>query len=386
MKVAVVLEHLDLRRGGLEHWTWQFARTMAGRGHEMHVVAQSFAAKQGSPRIWFHTVAARGSRMLYAAAVERTLLELGCSVVHETGAGWHCDVFQPHFGSRQALFERRLRAIPPILRPARRLANRLLPRYRQFERLAARQYVADGRLFVALSERVANDFVRCHGVPRASIRVVPNGVDCVRFSPRHRPEFRAGVRQELGLDDDTVLLLLVAHNFRLKGVGPALRSLRLLRKRSAPVHLAILGKHRHQGYHLLARALGVGTHVTFLGARPDAAPYLAAADILVHPTFCDTCSLVALEALASGLPVVLSRGTGVDELMVDGREGCLISDPRQTDQLADSIERLLDPRERRRMGAAARELALQHSFERNCDQIEAIYREIADRSRAAGAA
>lgn len=386
MRVAIVLEHLDPRRGGLEHWTWQFTRAMADRGHEMHVLARSFAPQADHHRIRFHAVTAGRSRMQYAAALQRRLLGLDCDIVHETGAGWHCDVFQPHFGSRQALLERRLRAMPAVLQPARRLAMGLLPRYRQFQRLAARQYVNDGRLFVALSERVADDFVRFHGVKRDWIRIVPNGVDCARFSPGRRREFRASVREELRLGADTVLLLLVAHNFRLKGVGPALRGLKLLRKRSAPVHLAILGGRRMQGYPLLARALGVRENVSFLGPRSDVVPYLAAADLLVHPTFYDSCSLVVLEALASGLPAVVSRAAGADELMTDGREGYVISDPRQAATLADRIERLLDPRERSRMGAAARELALRHSFERNCDRIEEVYREIAGCAGVAGAA
>ncbi len=270
--------------------------------------------------------------------------------------------------------------------PARRLAVGLLPRYRQFQRLAARQYVNDGRLFVALSKRVADDFVRLHGVKRDWIRIVPNGVDCARFSPGRRREFGAAVRGELRLSENAVLLLLVAHNLRLKGVGPALRALKLLRKRSAPVHLAILGGRRTQGYPLLAQALGVRENVSFLGARSDVVPYLAAADLLVHPTFYDSCSLVVLEALASGLPAVVSRAAGADELMTDGREGYVISDPRQAATLADRIERLLDPRERSRMGAAARDLALRHSFQRNCDRIEEVYREIAGRARVAGAA
>lgn len=386
MRVAVVLEHLDPRRGGLEQWTWQFARTMADRGHEIHLLARSFAPPADNRRILFHTVVAQRSRMQYAAAAERMLLALDCDLVHDTGAGWRCGVFQPHFGSRQALLESRLRMLPAVVQPARRLAIRLLPRYREFRRLAARQYVNDGRLFVALSKRVADDFVRFHDVSRESIRIVPNGVDCVRFSPDHRAQFRAAVRRELGIGENTVLLLLVAHNFRLKGVGPALRALKRMRRRSESVHLAILGGHHRQGYPLLAQSLGVRDDVSFLGARPDPVPYLAAADVLVHPTFYDTCSLVALEALASGLPVVLSHATGVDELMTDGREGWLISDPRQAEILADRIRRLLDPRERSRMGAAARQLALRHSFERNCDQIEAVYREIAARSGATRAA
>jgi UDP-glucose:(heptosyl)LPS alpha-1,3-glucosyltransferase len=121
--------------------------------------------------------------------------------------------------------------------------------------------------------------------------------------------------------------------------------------------------------------------VTFLGSRPDSIPSLAAADVLIHPTHYDACSLVVLEALASGLPVVSTRATGVDELMTDGVEGFLVSDPGETEAMAHHFGRLLDPGLREEMGRAARRLALQHPFSRNCDAIEAVYREAASRRR-----
>ncbi len=385
MKVAIVLEHLDPRRGGLEHWTWQFTRAMADRGHEMHVLARSFAPQADHHRIRFHAVTAGRSRMQYAAALQRRLLGLDCDIVHETGAGWHCNVFQPHFGSRQALLERRLRALPAVLQPARRLAVGLLPRYRQFQRLAARQYVNDGRLFVALSERVADDFVRFHGVKRDWIRIVPNGVDCARFSPGRRREFGAAVRGELRLSENAVLLLLVAHNLRLKGVGPALRALKLLRKRSAPVHLAILGGRRMQGYPLLARALGVQESVSFLGARSDVVPYLAAADLLVHPTFYDSCSLVVLEA-ARRRACRRSSAALRRRRRVDDRRPRRLRDfrpaprprPLRTASSGSSIPGSEAGWERRREISPCA-----HSFQRNCDRIEEVYRgEIAGRADA----
>ncbi len=168
MRVAIVLEHLDPRRGGLEHWTWQFTRAMADRGHEMHVLARSFAPQADHHRIRFHAVTAGRSRMQYAAALHRRLLGLDCDIVHETGAGWHCDVFQPHFGSRQALLERRLRAMPAVLQPARRLAMGLCP-LSPVRRLAARQYVTmAGSSWPYRSEWPR--FVRFHGVKRDWIR------------------------------------------------------------------------------------------------------------------------------------------------------------------------------------------------------------------------
>jgi UDP-glucose:(heptosyl)LPS alpha-1,3-glucosyltransferase len=381
MNVGLVVEHFDPRRGGLEHWSWQFVRTMIARGHELHVLARSFTDTDALPSVHCHLVPGSYSRIGYAAAVESRLAQLDLDVVHDTGAGWRCDVYQPHFGARAALIDRGIDMLPKLSRPVKRLAVRVLPRYREFAAVEARQYVNDGRLFVALSQRVADDFVKYHGVDRETIRIVQNGVDCDKYSPKNRSLHRAAMRQELGLASDTLLLMMVAHNFRLKGLNSAVRVLATMRDRGSRVHLAVLGGGSPWRYRRLARSLGVGNEVTFLGSRPDSIPALAAADVLIHPTHYDACSLVVLEALASGLPVVSTRSTGVDELMTDGVEGFLVSDPSETEAMVDRAGRLLDPGLREEMGRAARRLALKHPFSHNCDAIEAVYIEAAARRR-----
>lgn len=377
MRVGLVVEHFDPRRGGLEAWSWQFVQTMLARGHALHVLARSFADFDAVPALHCHVLSGLYSRMGYAKALESRLADLDLDVVHDTGAGWCCDVFQPHFGSRTALLDRCLDILPWHLRPLKRLAFRVLPRYREFAALAARQYVNDGRLFIALSHKVADAFVGYHGIDRDSIRVVPNGVDCEKYTPGNRAIHRDAMREELRLDPDTLLLLMVAHNFRLKGLASAIHALARLRRNTPHVHLAVVGGGSQGRYRRLARALDVDNHVTFLGSRLDSIPYLAAADVLVHPTYYDACSLVVLEALASGLPVVSTRATGVDELMTEGVEGFLVSDPRETEAMARHLTKLLDPNLRQQMGGAARRLALQHSFAHNCDAIEAVYVEAA---------
>jgi UDP-glucose:(heptosyl)LPS alpha-1,3-glucosyltransferase len=379
MRVGLAIEHFDPRRGGLETWSWRFVQNMVDRGHELHVLARSFADFDNMPGLHCHPMPRCRSRMGYAAALETPLGELALDIVHDTGAGWQCDVFQPHFGSRAALVHRSIDMLPRPFRPAKRLAVRVLPRYREFAALEARQFINDGRLFLALSQKVADAFVTYHGVDRDAIRVVPNGVDCQKYTPDNRAVHRVAIREQLRLGPDRLLLLMIAHNFKLKGLSSAIRVLAQVRRQSPRVHLAVMGGASPGRYRRLARSLGVANDVTFLGSRPDSIPFLAAADALIHPTYYDACSLVVLEALASGLPVISTRATGVDELMTDGVEGFLVSDPRETDAMAGHVNRLLDPTVRQKMGQAARQLAVQHTFSQNCDAIEALYLEAGSR-------
>ena len=376
MKIGLVLERFDPRLGGLEQWCWQFAAGMAARGHQVHALAGSFSGTVRRLPIVAHQLRATRSRLDFGRVAEETARGLDLDVIHDTGAGWYCDVFQPHGGSRTAAIEQNVQLFPECMRPAKRMAIKVLPRYREFAALTRRQYVDDGRVFLALSNRVADDFRRLHGVRPELIRVVPNGVDTNRFSPQHREEHRRAVRRRLGVDDGTLVLLIVAHNFRLKGVPALMKAVSRLSVLGRSVHLVVVGGKRLRAYRRKAALLGIGSRVTFVGALDSAVPFYAAADVYVQPTFYDPCSLVVLEAMASGLPLITSRQNGVAELISNNVEGGVIDDPASVNELLDRLQPMFEPSVRRRMGQAARRLALEHTLQRQCDAILGLYDEI----------
>jgi UDP-glucose:(heptosyl)LPS alpha-1,3-glucosyltransferase len=108
-----------------------------------------------------------------------------------------------------------------------------------------------------------------------------------------------------------------------------------------------------------------------------------ATDFLVHPTFYDPCSLVVLEALACGLPVITSRFNGASELMSPPREGYVVEDPHDHERLAWCLEQLLDPARRSACAQAARRAAAQWTFDHHYRQLLAVLIEAAARKRAA---
>ena len=378
MRIGLVIEQFDPRRGGLEQWTWQFTSRLLKRGHEVHVVAAGFGEVVREMPFIRHHLKDAGSRLGFARAAEVMLKSMDLDVIHDTGCGWYCDVFQPHGGSRRATAEANLQLLPGWMRPAKRAISPMLPRYRRFHALAQRQYVDDGRLFLALSRRVGDDLERLDGVRPEQIRLVPNGVDTDRFSPEHRDQHRQPVRRRLGVDDGTLLLLIVAHNFRLKGVPTLLQMMGRSNRLGLPVHLAVVGGKHWPRFQRKARRMGVGSNVTFVGPVDDPIPFYAAADVYVQPTFYDPCSLTVLEAMASGLPVITTSANGVSELMSEGVEGHTIAHPADVAALLDRLELLVDPTVRRRMGRSARQLMLKHTMDHNCDQIEAVYGEVVE--------
>ncbi|MGD0897740.1 MAG: glycosyltransferase family 4 protein [Thermoguttaceae bacterium] len=373
MKIGLVLDRFEPARGGREQWTFAFAGRLAARGHEVHIVSRRLGeAALGLP-VALHRVSSGRSPLDFAEAARRTIEPLSLDIVHDLGTGWYCDVFQPHGGTWAAVNQRKLLFLPRWLRWAKRLVDRLLPRQRDFQRLMAQQYADRGQAMLALSQSAAADFTRFHGVAPGRIRIVYNGVDTERFSPDRCAPHREETRRRLDVATEEVLALLIAHNFRLKGVATLLRAMRDLVARGRKVRLAVVGGKRLDGWRQRARRLGLDRHVTFVGLVDDPVPYYAAADMYVHPTFYDSCSLVALEAAACGLPIITSRYNGAAELFREPGEIRLISDPADARELAAAIAELLDGPVRRRMGRSARQVALAHTLERNVDEILAVY-------------
>ena len=375
MRVALVLEQFDPPRGGLERWTWRFAAELVHRGHEVHVVAKHFSEATQAMPIIAHRLDGVRSRLGFAEAAQAKLVTLAPDVIHDMGCGWYCDVFHPHGGSWAALTQRKLLLLPAWKRPLKHTVDRLLPRQREFHSLLLRQYADSGQLLVALSQTVADDFRRFHGVPAERIRVVYNGVDTEHFSPQRRLRYRRAVRRRLGIAEEKVVALIVAHNFRLKGVPTLLRAMGRLVPRRLPVHLVVVGGRHLRPWQRMAARLGIDGAVSFVGPQDETAPYYAAADLYVHPTFYDTCSLVVLEAAASGLPVITTQINGVSELLSHGTDSLLLSDPADADELAEQMRALLDESLRQSIGAAARQTALRHTLKRNVEEILAVYEE-----------
>ena len=375
MRVALVLEQFDPPLGGLERWSWRFAAQLLQRGHEVHVVARRFSPQTLAMPVVAHRLEGAGSRLGLAEAARAKLFELAPDVIHDMGYGWYCDVFHPHSGSWASLSQRKLLLLPAWKRPLKRLVDRLLPRQREFRKLLGRQYIDNGQLLVALSRTAADDFRRFHGVPDERIRVVYNGVDTERFSPEGRLRYRRKVRRRLGISDEKVVALIVAQNFRLKGVPALLRATSRLVSERLPVHLVVVGGKHLRPWRRMARRLRISEAVSFVGPQDETAPFYAAADLYVHPTFYDTCSLVVLEAAASGLPLITTRINGVSELLNDGIDSLLISDPADADELAQQMHLLLDESLRKKIGSAARQTALKHTLQRNVEEMLAVYQE-----------
>jgi phosphatidylinositol alpha-1,6-mannosyltransferase len=131
-----------------------------------------------------------------------------------------------------------------------------------------------------------------------------------------------------------------------KGLDFVLRSMTSLERRGRGVRLLVVGEGTHRAaLESMADALGLRDRVLFLGHKPrvEIPRYLSASDVFVSGTLREAVSMALLEAFACGLPAVVTDGGGAHELIVDGRNGYVVTD-RDPDWFGDRVLEVADAR------------------------------------------
>ncbi len=372
MKVGLVLENFDPMRGGLEHWTFQFAKRLSAANCEVHIFACGFENAGSSGSMTFHKVENSPSPWKRAIHMEQALKSFPLDVIHDMGVGRFSDIFHPHGGSTIACWHHNLLRIPKW----RQFRLWREKRYREQSAIEAYQIEKTRSTIVAVSKMVQTHFETLHKVGSERIRLIYNGVDTARFSLEASQMHRADRRAALGFTNQDTVFLLVAHNLLLKNAGATIRALAQMRGQGSSARLLIVGGKRQRPFLQMAEQAGIANSVTFLDVVEDIVPFYAVADVYVHPTWYDPCSLVVLEAFACGLPVITSRYNGVSELMQDPAHGRILEDPSDVSTLAECMGSLLDPKAREPISHRARELAMNHSLERQTQEFLDLYLEI----------
>jgi D-inositol-3-phosphate glycosyltransferase len=221
-----------------------------------------------------------------------------------------------------------------------------------------------------------------------NVTIIPPGVDTTHFYPIAKDEARAYIEEPL----DQNLLLFVGRIEPLKGVDVLLEAIALLWSQGElskdQTRLAIIGgdadippeamSQEMLRLHDMREALGIGELVTFMGKRDqDTLPYYySAADVLIMPSHYESFGMVALEAMACGVPVVASQVGGLAFLVQDGQTGFLTPGNNPA-LLAEKLSLLLkDPALRVSLGANAVAVAQNYEWSRIAEQIEIEYREL----------
>lgn len=193
---------------------------------------------------------------------------------------------------------------------------------------------------------------------RARTVVIGNGVDVERYRPPTAPQ-RATARAALDLGPEDVAVVFVGHEFDRKGLPLLIEA---LAGAPAAVRLVVVGGTPDMVDDAAARAAshGVRDRVRFVGRVPDPVPHFHAGDVFALPSAYESYGLVILEAMACGLPVVVSDVGCVPEVVTDGVTGLVVDRDVAALRAAFATLAAVD---RAPWGRRARTVAEQHSWE-----------------------
>lgn len=282
-----------------------------------------------------------------------------------------CDVYRAGDGVHRRWLELRRSAAGFL----ERLGVALNP-YHRYVCRAEKEMLEHPRLRAVIcnSEMVRTEIRRAFRVAPEKLHLIYSGVDLEHFHPRLRDSLRGTARAELACQPRDTVFLFVGSGFARKGLEAAIDA--LAAARNPGFRLVVAGRDREEArYREQARRAGVGARLRFLGGREDVRPLYAAADCFILPTRYDPFPNTALEALAMGLPAIVSSRCGAAEVVEPGRNGwvCEPDDPAGLARLMLQADRALGEPGQAALAAAARSTAERFGIDEMAAKLTELY-------------
>ncbi len=370
MRLALVRQRYNAY-GGAERFIERSLAALAGQGVEVTLVARQWKGVPGEVlrcdpfhvgRLWRDWSFAR------AACGELASRRFDLVQSHERIAC--CDIYRAGDGVHAQWLDNRRSALGPL----GRLGICLNP-YHHYLLAAERRLFASPRLrAVICNSRMVKDEIRSRfGMPEEKLYVIYNGVDLEAFHPRLRDRHRVALREKLGIPQQALVYLFVGSGFERKGVFRLLQAFARLPRTEA--HLVVVGQDKAQARaERLAHALGIASRTHFAGGQDDVRPWYGAADCFVLPSLYDPFPNAALEAMACGLPAIVTRQCGTAELIDPGTNGFVV-DALDIDALAAALDGI-EAAAAQEMGRRARQRAEAFGMGAMTERLVSLYRSL----------
>jgi len=378
MRVALVRKAY-VYHGGAERYISTLLRKLVSEGTDVHVFANTWEIDPDiEEKVAFHRVPILPGLSIFQvvsfALLSRWLLSrYKFDLIHSFDKTFYQDIYRAGDGCHKEWLKLRKQVVSSW----KRFSMSVNPLHLSLLAIERRLFARGAyKKIIATSKMGKREIMEQYGVLERDIVVIHNGVNHDIFNDNNKAERRCCIRLRHRIPMDHIMILFVGSGFERKGLACLIRALGLLKNHVPCIGGMVLGKGNKRSMKSLARQLGIEERILFLGTRTDVADYYVAADIFAMPTLYEPFGNVYLEAMASGIPVVISSRSGACDLIENGINGLVLDDPLDVEKLSQCILRLTDQEYAARIGEAGKARSYEYSDERNAELTLQLYHEV----------
>jgi UDP-glucose:(heptosyl)LPS alpha-1,3-glucosyltransferase len=330
MKLAFVLFKY-FPYGGLERDFFRIAKECQLRGHEIHIFCMIW---QGDIPDGFHLnlipvsgISNHQRIHVFSEKLTPLLLQEGVKEKFDLVIGFNKMKDLDLYYAADPCYESKVREQHGKL-------YRLGKRYKVFQAMEESVFAKDKNVeLLFISDIQMENFKKVYFTPEKRFHLLPPGVDRSRIRPENANEIRLETRQSFQLAEDDKLLLMIGTGYKRKGVDRAIKALASLpTPLKTKTFLVVAGEDKLKKYKALAKKQGVEQQVYLPGARDDVPQLLLASDLFLHPARHENTGTVLLEAIAAGIPQLISGVCGYAFHIEKAKAGKVLSEPFQQDE------------------------------------------------------
>ncbi len=386
MKILIASDTYYPSVNGASYFTQRLATMLAKRGHQVSVIAPSETIKDtktiregvtiyGVPSIKVPRI--KNFRISPLTFVQRAILrhvqEIKPDIIH----------IQNHFMIGKGVLKAAQKFNIPIVGTNHFMPENLIhylhlprPAEEQMKKFGWRQFlqVYDKLDAVTSPTETAAKLTQKSGL-KQKVRAISCGIDLVRFNPRNDGAY---LKDRYKIPKDHLIILYVGRLDQEKRIDLMFQAMPEVLKKINKAHLVLAGTGQLRSeLEDMAKKMGIEESVTFTGFVPDEdlANLYRMADLFLMAGIAELQSIVTMEAMASGKPVVAVNAVALPELVHDGENGYLFPEDNAP-VLADRIIKILsDDKLRQKMGAKSLEIIQYHDINKSMERFEALYKE-----------
>jgi len=355
--------------GGSERFVQEVTERLAATGkYEFHVFSNKWTSQCTS--ITFHKVPVLAFSVFlriwgFNKLLGHMIRKGSFDIVHSHWGTDHADIYSLH-GAPHAFWVRTI-----LCRRRLKFASRVLA-------ALDRKMIEQGRdkMFMPVSAYLQRTYESEYGHLLGTWKVVHPGIDLSVFTYLNRQKVRADLRKKYLIPNNALVVLFVGMNFKTKGLETVIRATSQLRRiqPDSPVHVVVVGRGNENQFKQIAAESGCDDFVTFTGPQFEGIErFYAAADILAMPAQFETFCMVVLEAMAAGLPVIITENMGVKDIVQNGINGFVLPNGDQIESLTECLVKLSDSKLRESMGSEACKTSKGHGWDYVAANISDAY-------------